>query len=168
MSSCAYKFQHSFSCATRIPTDFCVCEYVKIITTLGIATADSTRIICTLAHLGWTQGTHHHSTESLPSFLTGLETQKKEKERKLERRTALLHSGAGSVLAVISAEIIEVLKLLLVLCSPSLPLLKADVSLERHKQSLHASEALFEQEESSESTHAVQLTHRCTLPLYGS
>lgn len=54
----------------------CVCEYVKTTFALGIATADSTRIISTLAHLGWTRGTHHHSTESLPSFLTGLETEK--------------------------------------------------------------------------------------------
>ena len=36
---------------------------------------------CALAHLGETQEAHHHSTASPPSFLTGLETRKRERER---------------------------------------------------------------------------------------
>lgn len=57
----------------RMPAYLSVCEYVKTTFALGTAPADSTRIFSTLAHLGWT---HHHSTQSLPSFLTGLETEK--------------------------------------------------------------------------------------------
>lgn len=69
---------------------YCMCVSA-VRNTLGAGTADSTRIICTLAHLCRTQETHHHSTENSPSFLKGLETQKKrEREREKGRGERLL------------------------------------------------------------------------------
>lgn len=134
------EFQYSLSCIAFYPSvqkcvrkEACVCVckvlYVKTALALGAGTADSTRIICTLAHLGWTQGTHHHSTESPPSFLTGLETKKRvgERERKRERekvsgRVCSYTFSSWQRLCHNLAEIIEVLKLLPVSPSVSLPL----------------------------------------------
>ena len=69
----------------------------------GVRSADSTRISGTLAHLGQAQRTHRHSTESAPSFLTGLERErardkvsKRERERQREREIK-----AGSAVAPI-------------------------------------------------------------------
>lgn len=65
----------------------------------------------------------------------------------MEGRTARLRSGPGTVLTVLSAEIIEaeIATMLLSLC-----LFQPDVNLKRRKQPKQASEAAFEREASSE------------------
>lgn len=104
-----------------IYTSVCA-QYVKTTFTFGVGAADSTRIICTLAHLGWTRGTHHHSTESPPSFLTGLETKKGEREReKVSGRVCSFMFCSWQRLYHNLVEIIEVLKLLSLSPSVSLP-----------------------------------------------
>lgn len=94
---------------------FVCVKYVKTTFTLQVGSANSTHIIYTLAHIGWIWEAHPHSTESPLSFLTGLETKKKREKgrgRNLQGGIVTWHSFYHNV-----AEIIEVLKLLLV--SPS-------------------------------------------------
>lgn len=116
-------------------TCVCVCECVK--TTCALATAESP---VSLAHWHTVAGpgSSPPSTESLPSFLTGLETENIKGGSELEGRTALSRSGAGKVLTVLSAEIIEaeIATMLLSLC-----LFQPDVNLKRRKQPKQASEA---------------------------
>lgn len=118
-------FQHSCTCTAFIQahlrTYVCVqgllvsvcAKYFKTTSTLGVGTIDSTRIICTLVHLGRTRETHHHSTESPPSFLTGLEMKKREREReRVQGRECSFTFCSWQSLCYNLAEIIEVLKLL--------------------------------------------------------
>lgn len=58
-------------------------KYVKTSFTVEVGSADSTHIICTLAHLGWARKAHPYSSESPSPFLKGLETKKK-KEKSAE------------------------------------------------------------------------------------
>lgn len=128
-----FFFKHTYLiyvCERMFVCFVCLCfvclsvrvKYVKTTFTFEIGTPDSTHIICTLAHLGWTRETHPHSTESPPSFLTGLETKKKKKREKRGEgeslsEALLFYFSSWHSLCRNLAEIIEVLRLLLV--SPS-------------------------------------------------
>lgn len=59
-------------------------KYVK--SNLGVRerVLQSAHIVCSLAHLCLSQETHRHSTESSPSFLTGLQTKTTDRAREGE------------------------------------------------------------------------------------
>lgn len=52
---------------------------VSTCATFGVGSADPTPVICTLKNLDRTPKTHHHFTESPLSFLTGLDTKRRER-----------------------------------------------------------------------------------------
>ena len=144
-------------------------KYVKTTSTLGIGTADSTRIICTLAHIGWTRESHHHSTRSPPSFLTGLEEKKREREGVQGRNCSFPFCRWHSCYYNL-AEIIEVVKLLPV--SPSVFIHLCLSSFQTRCKFEEAQSTLVKQflkrSELAHGKHGRCLTRRCTLPLHGS
>lgn len=132
-------------------------------------TADSSRIICLLAHLCQTQETHRHSTENSPSFLTGLETKKREKGRgrEFKGKDCSFTFRSWQTLYYNLAVMMEVFGFITVFLSVFLRLGLCE----------YQTRCYFEEERGGcnalvcfymKGIHSVWLTYRCMLPLHGS
>lgn len=116
-----------------------------------------------------TRESHHHSTRSPPSFLTGLEKKKREREGVQGRNCSFTFCCWHSCYYNL-AEIIEVVKLLPV--SPSvfihlcLSSFQTRCKFEEPQSTLV--KPFLKSSELAHGKHARRLTRRCTLPLHGS